>query len=156
MKFWGNVETFDQRFWTSAPLERVKRQLEIVNGYVGNIICFAYSHYNSPFIVNEDYHKAYLEYCKSGQLPKMALPEKVTNANVQKLAEGVKIEWVANNSKGTVGYSIYRDGELLKRLQAQNGIIPITLVDKDGDLNRVYEIAAYNVIGNESIKVKAE
>lgn len=156
LKFWGNVETFDQRFWTSAPLERVRKQLEIVNGYVGNIICFAYSHYNSPFFVNEDYHKAYLEYCKSGQLPKMAVPEKVTNANVQKLAEGVKIKWVADNLKGAAGYSVYRDGELLKRLQAQDGIIPTTFVDKEGNLNRIYEIAVYNVIGNESIKVKAE
>lgn len=156
LKFWGNVETFDQRFWTTAPLERVKKQLEIVNGYVGNIICFAYSHYNSPFVVNEDYHKVYLEYSKSGLLPKMAVPEKVTNANVQKLDEGVRIKWVSDNLKRVAGYSIYRDGKLLKRLQAQDGIIPTTFVDKEGDLNRLYEIAVYNVIGNESIKVKAE
>lgn len=156
LKFWGNVETFDQRFWTSAPLERVKKQLEIVNGYVGNIICFAYSHYNSPFVVNEDYHKAYLEYSKSGQLPKMATPEKVVNANIQKLAEGVKIKWVADNLKGVAGYSIYRDGELIKQLQTQNGVFPTTFVDAEGDLNRIYEVAVYNVIGDESIKVKAK
>ena len=74
----------DRRFWTSVPLERVQKQLEIVNGYVGNLICFAYKHYNSPFVVNPAYHQAYLQYCRTGCLPIMDIPEKVKNADVYK------------------------------------------------------------------------
>ena len=156
LKFWGNVETFDQRFWTSAPLERVQKQLEIVNGYVGNLICFAYNHYNSPFVVNPAYHQAYLQYCRTGCLPIMDIPEKVKNAAVRKVAKGIEVSWIPNEMKAVDGYSIYRDGQLIMKLQIRDGQLPRTFVDAEGTVDNVYEVAVYNVIGKESAKVKAE
>ena len=150
------VETFDQRFWTSAPLERVQKQLEIVNGYVGNLICFAYNHYNSPFVVNPAYHQAYLQYCRTGCLPIMDIPEKVKNAAVRKVAKGIEVSWIPNEMKAVDGYSIYRDGQLIMKLQIRDGQLPRTFVDAEGTVDNVYEVAVYNVIGKESAKVKAE
>ncbi len=154
--FWGNVETFDQRFWISAPLERTQKQLEIINGYVDNIICFAYSHYNSPYVVNPDYHQAYLQYCRTGHLPDMEVPERVINASMHKVSDGIEIRWTPNSMKAADGYSVYRDGKLIKKLQIRGGELPGTFVDTEGKADSVYEVAVYNVIGIESAKVKAE
>lgn len=156
LKFWGNVETFDQRFWTSAPMARVQKQLEIVNGYVGNIICFAYSHYNSPFVVNKEYHDLYLQYCKTGELPKIPLPKKVINASITKSPTGTEIKWAPQGFAATDGYNIYKDGILIYKLQLRNGKFQTNFSDKDGSVNNVYEISAYNVMGEESEKTKAE
>lgn len=154
LKFWGNVETFDQRFWVSAPLERVKKQLDIVNEYVSNIVCFTYNHYYSPYVVNRAYHKAYLQYCKDGTLPDLEVPQRVVEASSHKVADGIKLEWTPGEVKTLDGYSIYRDGELICRLQIKDGKLPLKFVDHQGNINNRYEIAAYNVIGTESERIE--
>lgn len=156
LKFWGNIETFDQRFWITAPLERIKKQLEVVNGYVGNLICFAYSHYNSPFVVNKDYHKTYLQYCCTGQLPVIPIPDQVLTVNTNKTSKGIEIQWVPGDLTAVDGYSIYRDGTLIKKIQITSEKLPRKYIDKEGSLDCTYEIATYNVIGQESAKIKAE
>lgn len=157
LKFWGNVETFDQRFWVSAPLTRVQQQLEIVNGYVSNLICFAYSHYNSPFVADKDYHEAYVQYRKEGKLPKVNIPQKVMNVSVQKASNGTEIKWSPGNPNHTAGYSIYKNGTLLTKVQVKSGKFPTSFVDKKtSDSGAIYEIAAYNVMDEESEKVTAK
>ena len=156
LKFWGNVETFDQRFWVTAPLSRIQRQMEIVNGYVSNLICFAYSHYDSPFVINEDHHRAYVQYCKDGKLPKLPVPQKVISVMARKGAKGMEIQWIPGSLEGVCGYSIYRNSELIKRLQLRDGRAYTTFTDEDGDENNTYEISAYNAIGDESEKAKTE
>ena len=155
--FWGNVETFDQRFWVTAPLARVQKQLEIVNGYVSNMICFAYSHYNSPYVVNEGYHRAYVQYRKNGKLPSVAVPQKVTSVSAQKTAQGMEVKWVPGSLDNVAGYSIYRYGELVGRVQLLNGKSSTLFLDKEQSVvNDAYEVASYNVLGDESGKVKAK
>lgn len=158
LKFWGNVETFDQRFWVSAPLSRVKTQMECLNGFVSNLICFAYSHYNSPFVVNEDYHRAYVHYCQEGKLPTLTVPQKVASATRKEAKKGVLLTWIPGDTSSVSGYSIYKDGTLLKRLQILYGAEkpPATFTDESGDMSNKYEISAYNAIGDESEKVKAD
>ena len=153
LKYWGNVETFDQ-YSTSASLERVAKQLDIVNGYVGNLVCFSYCHYNSPFEVNADNHKAYCEYRKTGKLPKIEAPQAVSGVAVKKVAKGMQISWKPGNMDHVDGYSIYRNGELVRKLQVKAGKAPTSFTDKDGNMDSVYEVAAYNVLGKESAKVK--
>ena len=58
--------------------------------------------------------------------------------------------------KAVDGYSIYRDGQLIMKLQIRDGQLPRTFVDAEGTVDNVYEVAVYNVIGKESAKVKAE
>ena len=155
LKFWGNIETFDQRFCITAPLERIRKQLEIVNGYVGNLICFAYSHYNSPFEVNKNYHKAYLHYCRTGQLPVIPIPEPVSALSVRKTAKGVELQWEPVDSSVAVGYSIYRDGVLIEKIPIHLGALSKIFLDEEGCLDYIYEISSFNVIGQESAKIKA-
>ena len=152
LKFWANVEIFDQRFWISAPLERVREQLHLVNGYVSNMICFAYSHYYSPFVADAQYHDSYLQYRQTGELPKLPIPEKVIRAEVSRVKDGNRLTWVPGNYLSSKGYSIYRNGELLVKLQTGINIHPTEYVDKDGGADSQYEIAAYNVLGDESEK----
>ncbi len=156
LRFWGNIETFDQRFWITAPLERVRKQLEIVNGCVENLICFAYSHYNSPFVVNRDYHRIYLQYCYTGQFPVVPIPNQVLTVNTNKTSKGMKIHWVSGDLTAVDGYSIYRDGTLIKKIQIISEKLPSKYIDKEGGLDCTYEIATFNVIGQESVKTKAE
>lgn len=157
LKFWGNVETFDQRFWVSAPLTRIQKQMEIVNGYVSNLICFAYSHYNSPFVVNKDYHEAYVKYRKTGKLPEIVIPPKIINVNVQKSSSGTEIKWSAENMDHIAGYNIYKNGVLLKKIRGKKGELLTNFIDKDTtDSENSYEIAAYNVMDQESEKVEAK
>lgn len=154
LKFWANVETFDQRYWVSAPLERVQKQLANVNGYVGNIICFAYSHYNSPAEVNADFHQAYCAYRQTGKLPVVDTPKQVTSVSVRKVAKGIEIKWAFDDAQHTDGYCIYRNGELIRKMQIRHGRWPKSFIDKDGDIDSVYEVSVYNVLGKESAKVK--
>jgi hypothetical protein len=153
--FWGNVEIFDQRFWVSAPLNRVQKQIEIVNRHVKNIICFAYSHYYSPFVVSENYHRSYMQYCK-GENSLVKNPDKVVEATVRSTSKGMEINWAKNRDIGTiVGYCIYRNGNLLKKIQISNGNIPSAFLDIEGNTTSLYELTSYNVLGVESVKIKA-
>lgn len=154
LKFWGNVETFDQQFWVSAPLTRIKKQLDIVNGYVSNLICFAYSHYNSPFVVNKDYHQAYLQYCKEGKLPQIATPQEVISASMIKVANGMEVKWIPGSLESVAGFNIYRNGTLLKKLQIHGNDFLTSFIDKEGNEDSVYEISTYNVMDKESAKLK--
>lgn len=157
LKFWGNVETFDQKFWVSAPLTRVQKQLETVNSYVSNLICFAYSHYNSPFVVNPDYHKAYVHYLKEGKLPEITIPQKVINVSIEKNSKGTEIRWSPGNPNHTTGYNIYKNGTLLRKVQEKNGKLPTSFIDKEStESGDIYEIAPYNVMDQESERVKAK
>nr|WP_320059591.1 DUF4434 domain-containing protein [uncultured Bacteroides sp.] len=156
LKFWGNIETFDQRFWVSAPLTRIQKQLDIVNGYVSNLICFAYSHYESPYVVDKEYHDSYLKYCKDGNLPKVDIPEKVLAVTIKETSRGWEVRWIPRSINAVAGYSIYRNGTLCAKLQVTDGNIPTVFFDKEANVGCIYEIAAYNVLGEESEKVKAE
>ena len=155
MKFWGNVETFDQQFWVSAPLTRVKKQLDIVNGYVSNLICFAYSHYNSPFVVSNEYHQAYLQYCKEGKLPKVNVPQDVKNVLMLKASKGMEISWIPGSLEHVAGFNIYSNGTSLKKLQVHGNDFPTSFTDKEGNEDNVYEVSTYNVLDEESAKQKA-
>ena len=155
LKFWGNVETFDQRFWVSAPLDRVKKQMQIANGFVSNLICFAYSHYNSPYVKNSAYHKAYLHYCQSGQLPDLGIPQSVTEARITRRGQTISIQWSVMPEEGVDGIAIYRNGALIQKLQQRDGQMPTRFIDKEGKAGDRYEIATYNVVGTESSKTEA-
>ncbi len=151
LKFWGNIETFDQRYWTTAPLTRVKKQLDIVNGYVGNIICFAYSHYNSPSVGNKQYHESYVQYIKNGKLPEVKIPEAVSDVDVRMTSQGVEVIWTPQDIPFIQGFNIYRDGILLKKIQVDNNQVPSLYLDQDGSISNIYTVSAYNILDGESV-----
>ncbi|WP_418892401.1 DUF4434 domain-containing protein [Limibacterium fermenti] len=158
--FWSDAETFDQQFWVPAPLNRFVEQMRLASPYVSKIITFAYSHYYSPNIVNEQYHKAYLQYFKNGQLPDILPPPAVSEIIVKTEREDTYLEWKAPDDTSTItGYYIYRDGELIgnRPLDSKNKY-KNEFIDKKSMKGRkhLYEISAYNCMGGESAKLNAQ
>lgn len=158
--FWSDAETFDQRFWTIAPLNRFIRQMEIVKPYVSNIISFAYSHYYSPFKVNKRYHETYLQYVRNGVLPAGPIPGAPENVQqVQGKGKGVKLAWQSPaDSSAIAGYYIYRNGTLAgnlqyedrRRRQQQRNTFTDTTSLKIGVYT--YEVASYSFSGTPSAR----
>ena len=158
--FWSDAETFDQRFWTIAPLNRFIKQMEIVKPYVSNIISFAYSHYYSPFKVNKKYHEAYLQYVRTGVLPVTPLPDPPLGLRVNKSIDNrVTLAWQAPaDSSAIAGYYIYRNGVLVGNIQyaerrrkytPQN-----TFIEKGTLITGIYnyELCSYSFTGTPSLK----
>ena len=158
LQFWANAETFEQfnvhgesRFVTSS-LERIVGQLKAEAPFVDRIICFAYSHYLSPVLVREDYHKAYRDYVKTGELPEIGKTGRVNSA-VRETGTGVALSWSIATKTDVDGFAIYKNGALLIKLQIREGNVPGYFFDYDGKAADIYEISTYNILGVESPKV---
>ena len=158
--FWSDAETFDQRFWTSAPLNRFVKQLNLTTPYVSKIITFAYSHYYSPNVVIEKFHTAYLHYIKNGQLPETAPPPPVSGVVVKNDSNGNHLRWNApDDISNVVEFYIYRDGELIGNIQFdKNNRFKNEFLDNMTPFSQSYsyEIKTYNSFGTESVKSKVE
>jgi len=106
--FWANVETFNHINWSSAPLNRFIKQMEIESAYVDNIITFAYSHYYSPNNIDKGFHETYLNYIEKGFLEdeKPTSPSKLL---VKQLGENrILISWQnSSDNFGVYGYEVY-------------------------------------------------
>jgi|GEM_PF-58522 len=155
LKLWANVESFDSRFWTSAPLSRYIRQLDKVNSYANKIITFAYSHYYSPYQVNKQYNDVYARYSSSGVLPDISTPSPISDLKVISEVKSVVLKWKSpNDKKNVAGYYVYKDGVLIGNIQKDVDGQNIEFIDKNKSKNCLYEVSSYNVTGNESEKVK--
>lgn len=60
IKLWANIELFQDD--GAAPLERVLRQMQIVDSYASNIISFAYTHHWSPLEGKTEANAQYRDY----------------------------------------------------------------------------------------------
>jgi len=161
--FWSDAETFDQRFWTIAPLNRLIRQLEIVKPYVSNIISFAYSHYYSPFKVNKKYHEAYSEYVRKGILPITSLKGSVSDLRLHLSSDNKPIiSWKApEDSSEIAGYYIFRNGKLVANIQTENrrrNLFLNTYFENSYLKKGVYkyEVCAYSFTGTTTLKMNVE
>lgn len=150
LKFWVNVETFDQKYWTSAPLTRVVEQLRTANGVSSNIVCFSYCSYDSPNVVNSNYDKVYRQYLQTGVLPQVPVPAAPADLKVRKAKGGVRLAWKCTDEENTAGYNIYRDGELVQRILKRKGQDCETLLLKESDTGSQYSVSAFNVLDKES------
>lgn len=154
LKFWANIESFDAKDWTSAPLSRYIKQLDNVNPYVNKIITFAYPHYYSPSQVNKQYNDIYAQYCKSGILPKVFPPAPVSDLRILEENNHNVLKWVLpKDRKNLIGYHIYKNGILIGNIQKEDVSI---YSDKEHSEGGLYEVSSYNVYGDESPKVKAQ
>ena len=152
IRYWANVEMFDQRFWTVATPARLKQQMELLRPYVSGFISFAYSHYYSPLLKTPLPHAAYRHYVVTGELPDAPKPQPVRGLKVQNADSGDRmLVWNAAKKEAEVmGYHIYKDGRLLADIQ----------YDCEGNCRReyriseagLYEVASYNVLAEESFR----
>lgn len=158
LAFWANAETFEQfrvhgeNHFATCSLERIVNQLKAEAPFVDRIICFAYSHYLSPVLVREEYHNAYLQYVKTGELPAVGKSGRVNSA-VRENGTGVALSWSIATKTDVDGFAIYKNGTLLIKLQIREGIVPGYFFDYDGKASDLYEITTYNILGAESGRV---
>ena len=118
LKFWSDVETFDQLDWTSATIGRIVAQMKLEQPYVENFITFSYNHYQSPDNADPGFHKTYLDYLKNGRLETIppSTPSKLS-ASLQS-GSGISLSWSASSDNiGVCGYYIYRDGIKIAKRQ---------------------------------------
>lgn len=153
LKFWVNVETFDQKYWTSAPLPRVVEQLRAAKRVSSNIVCFSYCSYNSPNVVNTNYDKVYREYLKTGVLPEVPVPAAPSDLEVKKCEDGVRLVWKCEDEESTAGYNVYRDSVLVQKILKRKGQDCETTLLKDADTSGGFKVSAYNVLDNESARM---
>ena len=152
--FWSDAETFEQRFWSSAPLNRFVEQMRIVEPYVSKIISFAYSHYYSPGTVSGGFHGAYLRYVKTGELPRSVSVAGVTNLRKKpNEAKQTVLTWdLPKDSTRIAGYLIYRNGVVIGNVQAKGKKLPSAFTDttiQAGD-DFLYHVKAYDFVGTLS------
>lgn len=154
IKYWANIEMFDQRFWTAASLDRIKTQMDILRPHVSGFISFAYSHYYSPSLKTPLLHKAYIDYIKTGIFPHSVIPMPVRGLKQKKNDGGLSVlVWESSDKEvDVVGYRIYKDGILIADIQYDNkGCCKREYNVFDSGL---YEIVSYDVYGNESARNK--
>lgn len=151
IQFWGNVELFDQRFWTTATPARLKQQIDALRPYVSNFISFAYSHYYSPRSKSPIIHRAYVHYMKTGTLPDASVPPAVDGLRREIDDAGKQyLTWKAPVDKSAImGYRVYRDGVLVDDVQPEHEeeyYRSHEVGEEKGD----YVVVAYNVCGEEA------
>ena len=162
LRFWADTETFDIRDWTSAPLNRVIRQMNDVRPYVDDWITFAYSHYYSPNVIIPGYHQTYVDYVNNGVLEDVP-PSAPAGLTVEDLGKGrIKLVWEpASDNMGVCGYYIFRNGWQIAKNQALRASSPetvkspatsFTLEVSQAWKTDVFEVQAFDFAGNVSDK----
>ncbi len=160
LKFWSDTETFVSSDWSGAPINRFVRQMQAVSPYVDKQITFAYSHYYSPNIVNDGFHKTYTGYVKSGILDKDA-PTAPKGFSAVPGSDGkAYLKWESSSDNiGVCGYYVYRNGKMVANLQVPRKSMtddqqeaPVSMEDVYPDAQKTYsyEIKAYDFAGNVS------
>ena len=158
LQLWGNVETFEQfnlsdgSHFASAPFGRIVQQIEAVDKFASKVICFAYPHYQSPNNVREQHHTAYKNYMATGEAGTCPKPKAVSSA-VKNVGTGVELTWVLPTKDNADGFAIYKNSELYIKLQITPSQTPNSFFDYSGKAADTYQIATYNIYGEESNKV---
>lgn len=116
---WSNSENFDQRFWTSATLDRFIKQLQITQPFVSNNISFTYSYYYSPYQVNKYFDEAYSYYIATGNLPLLPEPAPAENLRISKNKSAkTELSWdYPADLQHIVGFLIFRNDSLIANYQ---------------------------------------
>ena len=159
--FWANIETFNHINWSSAPLNRFIKQMEIESVYVDNIITFAYSHYYSPNNIDKGFHETYLNYIEKGLLENEN-PTSPGELLVKKLEKNkILISWKnSSDNFGVYGYEVYRNNVMIFGTNVQRiyggkkADLSMSFVDtpklKQKQQKFTYEVKAIDFAGNVS------
>jgi len=155
--FWSNAENFDQRFWTSATLDRFIKQLQTVKPYVSNYLSFTYSYYYSPYSVYKYFDEAYSYYVTNGYLPQLSNPDPIENLTI-KIDESCKISlsWDPPSDRDNiVGFLVFRNDTLIANYQYSMYQYCQTTYTENEKLNAgeyKYSVCTYNSINGRSSK----
>lgn len=113
LSLWGNPETFKQANWTTAPMTRYAKQLELAAPLVEGFISYSYCHYYAPDIKGtDDCHRAYLQYYNTGKVDYFSDNKNaiLSETAYEPLPTGVEITADFVNSKYGISHmEVYRD-----------------------------------------------
>lgn len=162
LRLWANTETFDISDWTSAPLNRVIRQMRDVGSYVDDWVSFSYSHYYSPNVIMPGYHLTYVDYVNNGILEEIP-PTAPSDLKAEVLNDGrVMLAWEpAYDNIGVCGYYILRNGRQIAKTQALRATSPNAVKPPASSLilekhqfreKDIIEVQAFDFAGNVSEK----
>lgn len=155
VKLWANCENFTsanegglfsppatvEKEISTCTLDRFVRQMNVASKYCENIITFSFSHYYSPYCVDDVYYKTYLSYLENGY----TLEKNPPSAPEQLKAENGTLTW--KPSLDDTGIAYY--------LVSENGK-PVERIDNGSDLifsckkNKTYTVTALDGAGNKS------
>lgn len=114
LRFWANNEDFTQSDWTSAPLDRLVRQMQIASKYVEAHVTFAYSHYQNPDVGKTGNHLAYKSYFETGRVPACSLSAPELACTTEDGGMSVTIKGAFANDDGTAWrVHLKKNGETL-------------------------------------------
>ena len=154
LAFWANNEDFTQSDWTTAPLTRFVRQLEISHPYVENHVTFAYSHYQNPDVGKTGYHAAYKAYYETGSIPECTLSAPEVEYVCSADGYNVEIRGTAANPDHTLmGVRITKNGEIVKffdfsqRYGEDSFSFSYTDQNTEGAVDAAFEVYGVNYCG---------
>lgn len=164
LRFWANNEDFTQADWTSAPLRRFVRQMEIASKYVEEHVTFAYSHYQNPDVGKTGNHLAYKTYFETGKIPPCTLPAPALDCTVKDDGSVIVKGSFANEGNTAWRVHITKNGEPFRTVDLSgkygSKTMEFSFSDaalKDGG-SAVYEVYVEDYYGNfsPSAAVRAE
>jgi hypothetical protein len=157
LKFWIDAETFVQADWSSAPLKRFARQIEVDSRYAEKTITFAYSHYYSPNNANPAWHVAYEKWVSAGYLGDAVPPAPKGLAARMTPENRVEVSLIATaGMAGNCGYEVLVGDRVVAKIQIPRearapGQKLTVLVDKaNSDASVAYMVRSFDVYGNRS------
>lgn len=163
MRFWADVETFDMKDWTAIGLDVFLRRMNMLDGIVDGYMTFSYTHYYSPNVTAEGFHRTLTDFMRSGTLEKIppTTPDKFVAEYSDK---GARLAWEPGyDNIGIFGYLLYRDGNLITVLKegtegsasSKRGVAKeyIDTGVLEGH-EYVYELSCFDFAGNISEKAK--
>ena len=124
-KLWDTPDTplFGINYWSSAPLERFVRQLEVAQRYAEKIFCFSFSHYYSPVNNIPGFYDAFVHYLETGEIdseypssPSKVFfnMENVLNTATSQNVNILKIRWEGvNDNYGIMRVNLYKGENLV-------------------------------------------
>ena len=124
-KSWDTVDTplYGINYWSSAPVGRFVKQLEIAQKYAEKIFSFSFSHYYSPVNNITGFYDAFINYLQTGEIDteypsspskvyfKM---ESVLNTADYKYDNILKVTWEGvSDNYGVMRVNLYKGTELV-------------------------------------------
>lgn len=158
LRLWSDTETFHVDDWTAATLGEMVAQLKAVQPWVECSVTFAWSHYQSPNIVDPAVQCALMGYVAGGSL-ETSPPTRPTMLTAARRPDGkVALSWQPSRDDYRVfGYEIFRNGMRITRQQSPRGNPPPTKVPTSyTDASApaagpvTYSVRAYDAAGNRS------
>jgi hypothetical protein len=68
MRLWADMETFDIHDWTAIGLDMLILRMEALADIVDGYMTFSYTHYYSPNVTVEGFHRTLVDYFENGAL----------------------------------------------------------------------------------------